>query len=157
MFLLRKKAESTSKKLTLRSHDGSVGLHVRETATRLSSCPSARQDLVHAAVLCLEVLDLHDILQAVDGATKVDLPYGGVRLVAVLARVDGPLAKQSRVSLLAVAALLCMNPRHAEDGLLRVYPLQPVEAARVDHSADPVPHPLRPLVVVRRSGNGGHG
>ena len=75
------------KKLTLRCHNGSVGLHVGEAATGLASRPSAREDLVHTTVFRLQILDLHYVLQAVDGATKVDFPHGRIRLVTILARV----------------------------------------------------------------------
>ena len=138
--------------LTLRGgHHGSVRLHVREAASWLPSRSPAGQDLVHAAILRLQVLYLHDVLEAVYGAAKVDFPHCRVGFVAVLARMDGPLAKESSVAFLAVAALLGMYPRHSEDRLFRVDPFQAVEAARVHHAADPVSHSLRPLLVVGRS------
>ena len=127
-----------------------VRLHGGESATRLASRSAAGKNFVDAAVFRLQVLDLHDVFEAVDGAAEVDLPHRRVRLVAVLARVNGPLAKQRRVSLLAVAALLCVDPGDAEDGLLRVYPLESVKAAGVYHPADPVTHTLRSLVVIGR-------
>ena len=133
--------------LTLRCHDGPVGLDVGEASTGLASGASARKDFVDTAILCLKVLDLHDVLQAVDCAAKVDLPDGRVGFVAVLARVKGPLAEEGRVSVLAVAALLCMDPGYAEDSLLRVDPFQAVEATRIDHSAYPISHALRAFVV----------
>jgi hypothetical protein len=74
-------------KFHLRCHNGSVGLHVGEAATGLASRPSAREDLVHTTVFRLQILDLHYVLQAVDGATKVDFPHGRIRLVTILARV----------------------------------------------------------------------
>ena len=108
---------------------------------------AAREDFVHATILRLHVFDLHDVLQPVDGASKVNLPHGRVRLVPILSGVECPLTKQSGVPLLAVAALLCMDPWHAEDCLLLVDPFQPVKALRVDHPHDPVAHAFGPFVA----------
>lgn len=114
---------------------------------RLSSFRTARENLVDSTVFRLHVFDLHDVLEAVDGAPKVDFPDGGVGLVAIFARMDRPFSEKGGVAIFAVAPLLGVDPRHAEDGFVRVDPLQAVESARINHANDPVSHPLRPFVV----------
>ena len=148
-YLYRASSGVSLLSLTLRGgHHGSVWLHVREAAPWLPSRSPAGQQLVHAAILRLQVLYLRDVLEAVYVAAKVGLPHCRVGLVAVFARMDSPLAKESSVGFLAEASLLGVYPRHSEDRLFRVDPFQAVEAARVHNAAEPVSHSLRPLLVV---------
>ena len=133
--------------LTFWREDGSVRLDIREPATRFASARSARKDFVNAAVFRLHVFDFHDVLQSVDGASEIYLPDGGIGFVTILARVYGPLTKEGRVAVLAVAALFRMDPRDSENGLLAVDPFESMEASRVYHATDPVSHAFRSLVV----------
>lgn len=115
--------------LTFWGEDRAVGLYVGETAARLAASGAAGKNLVDAAIFRLQVLDFHYVLQAVDGAAKVDFPHSGIGFVPVLARMYCPFAKQSGVSLLAVAALLRMDPRDAKHGLFIIDPLQTVKSS----------------------------
>ena len=94
---------------------------------------SAWQHLVDSAVLCLHVLDFHYVLEAVYGAPEVYLPHSWIAVLPVLARMHGPLAKEGRVTLSIVATLLCVDPRHLEDGLILVQPFETSEATAIDH------------------------
>lgn len=85
-----------------------------------TSLASAWKDFVDTAVFCLHVLDLHDIFEAIDGTSEINLPDRWVTVLSVLARVHSPLAKQSCISLPVVATLLGMNPWDFEDGLVLV-------------------------------------
>lgn len=108
----------------------------------LATSTATREDLVHSAVLRLQVLHLQDVFEPVYGAAEVDLPHGRVPFVAVLSAVDGPLAEQRRIPLLAIASLLGVDPRDPEDCLRFVEPLQAWESAAVDHADEPVSHTL---------------
>ena len=124
-----------------------VGVRVAASVRLLSTAAALRtraagEDLVNAAIFRLHVFDFHDVLQAVDGASKVDLPHGGITVLSELPRVLCPLPEERCVPLAVVASLFCVYPRNAEDGLFVINPLQSDEAAAVDHPDDPVAHPF---------------
>ena len=106
-----------------------VGFDIRESTTRFASSATTRQDFVDAAIFRLKVFDLHNVLQAIDGTAKIDLPHGGVGFVAILAGVNGPFTEKRCVALLAVSALFGVDPRDTEHRLLLVDPFESVEAA----------------------------
>ena len=66
-----------TKLLTLRAVG--VGLGVREAPlASFTTTFAAGKNLVHATVLCLHVLDLHHVFEAVDGAAEVNFPDGRI-------------------------------------------------------------------------------
>ena len=98
-----------------------------------ASLASTGENFVHPTVLSLHVLDLHDVLQAVYGTSKVYLPYCGIAVLPVLARVHGPLSEQCRIPFPVVASLLGVDPRHLKDRFVLVQPLEAAETTAVDH------------------------
>ena len=126
---------------------GGVRLSSLPCDFRSASLASAGEDFVDSAVLCLHVLDLHDVFQAVYGAPEVDFPHGRVAILSVLSRVHCPFAEERGISFPVVAALLCVDPRHLEDGLVLVEPFEASETAAVDHS---VKYKEENTLIIRR-------
>ena len=122
-----------------------VGLCTAGTLPSLVlSC--AGQYFVNTAVFCLQVFQLHNILETVDCAAKIDLPNGWIAFVSVLPGMDRPGLEKSRVAFPVVAPLLGVYPRHFEDSLLLIQPFQPGESTgSVDHTHQPFAHTFRSL------------
>lgn len=97
-----------------------VGLSASNRASPSFGRPGAWEDFVDTTVFCLVVLHLDYVLQAVDGASEVDLPDGGVTLVPKLSGVQRPLFEKGGISFAIVASLLGMDPRNFEDGFVLV-------------------------------------
>lgn len=65
-------------------------------------------------------LIFHDVLQRVDGTSKVDFPHSWVTVLPLLARVYGPLSEESCIPFPVVASLIGVDPWDFEDILVLI-------------------------------------
>lgn len=127
---------------------GGVGICVATIAlSPWTTARAARKHLVHPAILRLHLLELGDVLETVDSATKIYLPHRWVWLIPVLAAVQRPFTEEGRIPLATISSLLCMNPWNTKYRLLLVQPFESLKASAINHSKKPISHTLRTVVA----------